>query len=200
MRALSNTLKKIVTAPFRFLSNLVNSKEDLGKIQFVAGESQLSDAAKEKLRLLTEAMKKRPQMRLNVQGVYDQNTDLTALKEEQVKSVLQKNGLAVESLASHNEAWALAVNNKYKALALSNKSVNAEEKNNVEEKYRELIAAETVDPERLHKLAHERAQAVKQYFVIQLTVASEAILLDSDARCEQSGNCFSSEAIFTLEI
>lgn len=194
LRALSNTLKKIVTSPFKFLSNLLNTKEDLGKIQFTAGESQLSETAKEKLRLLTEAMKKRPKMRLSVQGVYDANTDLIALKEEQVKSAFQKNGLAVDALIAHNESWSVAVNKKYKALALTNLSASPEEK------YLEIIAVEIVDPERLKKLAHERAQAVKQYFVIQLAVASEAILLDSGARCEQLGNCSTSEVIFTLEI
>lgn len=194
LRALSNTLKKIVTSPFKFLSNLLNSKEDLGKIQFVAGESQLSDAAKEKLRLLTEAMKKRPKMRLSVQGMYDENTDLVALKEEQIKSALQKSGVAVEALISHNEAWVLAVNNMYKAHGFANVLSSAELK------YAEMIVAETVDSVRLTKLAHERAQAVKQYFVLQLAVASETILLDSDVRCEKSGNCSASEAIFTLEI
>lgn len=194
LRALSNTFKKIVTAPFRFLSNLMNTKEDLGNIQFTPGESQLSDTAKEKLRLLTEAMKKRPKMRLSVQGLYDQKADLVALKEEQVKSDLQKHGLAAEAFVSHNATWASAVGKKYSALALTNQPDSADEK------YQTLIAQESVDPERLHKLAHERAQAIKQYFVIQLAVPSEAILLDSEASCEKAGNCSSSEAIFTLEI
>lgn len=194
LRALSNTLNKILTSPFKFLSNLLNSKEDLGTIQFTPGESQLSDLAKEKLRLLTDAMKKRPKMRLSVQGVYDEKIDLVALKEEQVKSSLQKTGVSVEALASHNEGWALAVNNKYKAQGRINLSASAEDK------YKEMISAEMVDPERLKKLAHERAQAVKQYFVLQLAVASETILLDSDTRCETLDKCSSSEAIFTLEI
>lgn len=194
LRALSNTLKKIVTSPFKFISNLLNTKEDLGKIQFTPGESQLSDSAKEKLRLLTDAMKKRPKMRLAVQGVYDEKADFLALKEEQVKSALQKSGLALDALAAHNEAWAQAVNTRYKTLSLTNTSTTAEQQ------YAELIAAENVDPERLKKLAHERAQAVKQYFVLQLAVASENILLNSDARCEDAANCSASEAIFTLEI
>lgn len=193
-RALGNTLKKIVTSPFKFISNLLNTKEELGKIQFTAGESQLSEAAKEKLRLLTDAMKKRPKMRLAVQGVYDANTDLRALKEEQVKSSLQKAGLPTDALAARNDAWALAVTSRYKVLGLSNVALSAEQK------YIEMVALELVDPERLKKLAHERAQAVKQYFVIQLAVASENILLNSEARCDEAANCSASEAIFTLEI
>jgi hypothetical protein len=197
LRALSNTLKKVVTSPFRFLSNLLNSKEDLGKIQFTVGESQLTVKAKEKLGLLTEAMKKRPKMRLSVQGTYDHNADLIALKEEQVKSALQKNGLSNEALAAHDDAWAVAVDNKYQAQGLVNTPGNSKD---AEEKYKALIAAESVDPERLTKLAHERAQAVKQYFILQLNAPSESILLNSDTSCEKAGQCSTSEAIFTLEV
>jgi hypothetical protein len=193
MRALSNTLKKIVTSPFKFLSNLLNTQEDLGSIEFTAGEHQLKDTAKEKLRLLTDAMKKRPKMRLSVKGVYDQTTDAVALKEEQVKTALQKSGVSVDALASHNEVWAAAVNTQYQMKVLSDANLN------VEQKYQALIAAEALDPERLNKLAHERAQAVKQHFMLQLGVANETVLLDSE-HCENAGQCTLRAAVFTLEI
>jgi len=195
-RALSNTLKKIVTAPFRFIANLLNTTEDLGKVQFTPGESQLTEEAKNKVRLLTDALKKRPKMRLSVQGTYDPEIDLLALKEEQVKSSMQKAGLSIEALKSHGETWVAAVSNKYQAQGLAspaNTTLTADQK------YQALIAAEGVDPERLSKLAHERAQAVKQYFILQLGVASETILLNSDAGCGKSEQC-SSEVIFTLEV
>lgn len=193
-RALGNTLKKIVMSPFKFIANLLNTKEDLGRIQFTPGESQLSDTAKEKLQLLNQAMKKRPKMRLAVQGIYDTSTDLLALKEEQVKSSMQKAGLTNEALVTRNEAWNIAVNNRYKISGLPNISAS------IENKYKEMIAAENVDPERLKKLAHERAQAVKQYFVLQLAVPGENILLNSDVRCGEGVNCSASEVIFTLEV
>lgn len=193
VRALTNSLKKIVTSPFKFLSNLLNSQEDLGRIEFTAGEFQLTDAAKEKLRLLTNAMKQRPKMRLSVKGVYDQTTDMAALKEEEVKSALQKNGLSVDALTSRNDAWVAAVNKQYQAKALVDASLDAEQK------YQALIASETVDPERLNRLAHERAQVVKQHFMLQLGVANETVLLDSE-HCEKAEQCTSRAAIFTLEI
>jgi outer membrane protein OmpA-like peptidoglycan-associated protein len=175
---------------------LLNTKEDLGKVQFTAGESQLSDAAKNKIQLLNEALKKRPKMRLSVQGTYDQNSDVVALREEQVKSALQKNGVAITALQSHDAIWASAVSAKYAILT------NTSEKTSLspEEKYQALIGAEIVDPERLTKLAHERAQAVKQYFILQLGVSSETILLNSETRCEKAEQCASSEAVFTLEV
>jgi len=192
-RALSNSLKKVVTSPFKFLSKLVNSQEDLGSIEFTAGEYQLTDTAKEKLRLLTDAMKKRPKMRLSVKGVYDQNSDVAALKEEQVKSALQKNGLSIDALTSHNEVWAGAVVAQYNAKALTETTLS------VEQKYQALVAAEIVDAERLNRLAHERAQAAKQHFMLQLGAANETVLLDSE-HCESVEQCTSRSAVFTLEI
>lgn len=198
VRALTNTVKKILTSPFRFLSNLVNSEEDLGRLEFTAGEHQLTSAAIARLGVLNDAMKKRPKMRLSVRGVYDAAADLIALKEEQVKSALQAAGLSREALEARNEAWVAAVNNQYQLKALAATGLTPEHLT-PEQKYQALIAAETVDTERLNKLAHERAVAVKQHFMLQLGVANEAVLLDSKA-CGESLPCTAPAAVFTLEI
>jgi len=192
VRALSNTFKKIITAPFRFLSNLLSTKEDLGKVEFTAGESQLTDAAIAKLKLLAQAIQKRPTMRLNIHGLYDEHADLNALKEEQVKNTLHKLGLDLSALKNHDNTWAAAVTAQYKSKGLIGNAL-------VDEQYQTLITQEIVDPERLNKLAHERMQSVKQYFVLNLGVASETILLDSDTRCDKSEKCSASEVVFTLE-
>lgn len=191
-RALQNSVKKIITAPFRFLSSLISSKEDLGYVDFTQGESLLSAAATDKLKLLHQALQKRPKMRLSVQGGYDDQADLLALKEEQVKSALQKLGLELTAINGRDQAWAQAVNELYPTSGLTNSAAAPEQK------YQEMIAHEVVDVERLHRLAHERAQAVKQYFVLQLGVASEMLLLDSEVRCAKA-QCNSSKVIFTLE-
>lgn len=192
-RALRNTVKKIITSPFRLLGNLVNTKEDLGRIQFTPGESQLTEQATNKLKLLQEAIAKRPKMRLTIHGLYDENADVVALKHEQVKSALQKQGLTKDSIAIHDNAWAQGVNALYKTQGLTNASAS------VDDKYQELAEHEIVIAERLSNLARERAQAVKQYFVLQLGVSSEVLLLDSEDRCDNNNKCASSEVVFTLE-
>lgn len=192
-RALRNTLKKIATAPFRLLSNLVNTQEDLGRIEFTPGESQLTEQAINKIKLLREALAKRPAMRMNIAGHYDQKADLLALQQEQVNSILQKNGLPLEAIKAKNMLWANAVGAVYQAKGLTQLEVPAEQKN------QQLAALEVVDPERFNRLAHERAQAVKQYFVIQLGAPSENLFLDSETRCEKAGGCNGSEVVFTLE-
>lgn len=192
-RALRNTLKKIITAPFNILSNLVNTKEDLGRIEFTPGESQLTETAITKIKLLKDALQKRPAMRLSIQGRYDEHADLLALQEEQVNSALQKEGVAIEGIKAKNPVWVKAINAKYQAKGLTNLEAPSEQK------LQELAALEVVDVERFNKLAHERAQAVKQYFVIQLGVPSDMLFLDSETGCEKTGKCSNSDVIFTLE-
>jgi hypothetical protein len=192
-RVLRNTFKKIISSPFRFLSKLVNSNEDLGRIEFIPGESQLSDQAINKLKLLQEALKKRPQMRLNVQGIYDAKMDVAALKEEQVKSELQKQGATREDNLSRNLSWEQAVTRFYQTQGLTNTSASATEK------FIELASLQLVSPERLSRLAHERALAVKQHFVLQLDMPSNAILLNSDVSCVVENKCLGSAVVFTLE-
>ena len=99
----------------------------------------------------------------------------------------------MDALISRNEVWATAVNTQYQVKVLTDVSLS------IEQKYQALVIAETVDPERLNKLAHERAQAIKQHFMLQLGVTNETVLLDSE-HCEKAGQCTSRSALFTEEI
>ncbi len=198
MRALRNSFKKIITSPFRFLSGLIHSNEDLGRVEFTHGESQLSEQAISKLTLLHEALKKRPAMRLSIQGLYDANMDESALKEEQVKSLLQKQGVTPEENKNHNASWEHAVTLYYRTQAamtpgLTKVSASAEEK------FQDLVAIQVVTPERLERLAHERALAVKQYLVLQLGAVSDNLFLNAEIGCAAANKCSSSAVVFTLE-
>lgn len=192
-RAIRNSLKKILTSPFRAIANLLKTKEDLGRVQFTAGEYQLTNEAKAKLTLLQQAIQKRPKMRLTLLGTYDRSADVLALQEEQVTSEMQKKGVTLESIKRRTQDWVKAVNSQYQISALPN--IDAP----VENKYQELIAQQIVTDERLHNLSHARAQAVKQHFVLTLGIASELLLLVSDTSCDNKNQCKSSEVIFTLE-
>lgn len=192
-RALRNTLKKVLTAPFRWLASLVDSKEDLGRIEFTPGESQLSQAAKEKLALLQEAMKKRPKMHLTIRGNYDAERDRAALQEEQVKSALEKAGVTQDGIRTQNADWAKALDAQYKAKGLANLTADSAQK------YSELAALEVVDPERLLRLVRERGQAVKQHFVLQLGADGAGLFLESDPECTEKHPCNTSDVQFTLE-
>ena len=87
MQALGNLITKIVTAPFRLLGNLVGiDSEDFGIIAFEAGSAELSPPDREKLLKLNEAMQQRPELTLEVAGVWSETVDARALREQAIES------------------------------------------------------------------------------------------------------------------
>lgn len=88
-KAMANLLKKIVTAPFAWLAALVGSgKEDLDTISFDPGKATLLPPEKEKLINLSKALTRRPRLRLQIQGGYDPEVDIPALKTLQMRNRL----------------------------------------------------------------------------------------------------------------
>ncbi len=85
LKAVVNLITGIVTSPFRLLGNLVGAdSEDLGRLEFEPGSASLTPPEREKLLKLGEALALRPQLTLEIAGVYDPEADLTALKEQAV--------------------------------------------------------------------------------------------------------------------
>ncbi|MCF8142698.1 MAG: DUF748 domain-containing protein [Deltaproteobacteria bacterium] len=89
-KALTNLLTKIATSPFRALASLIPGGEDetLNMIAFEPGRSSVSPPEKEKLMKMTLALKKRPRLRLVVQGRYNPETDLDALRSARLRRSL----------------------------------------------------------------------------------------------------------------
>lgn len=95
-KAITNVLKKIVTAPFRALGALVGGGgEQLGNIVFETGAPQLTPPEREKVAKLAEAMAKRPGLVLAVGGVHVE-ADRVALQDLQLRrAILTKAGQQV---------------------------------------------------------------------------------------------------------
>jgi uncharacterized protein involved in outer membrane biogenesis len=88
-KAIVNLLTKIVTAPFRALGNLFGGKgEHLDAIAFDPGSTQLLPPEMEKIQKVSEALKKRPRLRLVVGGRFDPEKDGKALRTERVRRAL----------------------------------------------------------------------------------------------------------------
>jgi len=82
--ALGNIIRNIVTAPFRFLANLVGGAddEDIGVIAFRPGRAELAPPEREKLLMLARALTERPQLQLELAGVYHAPEDTRVLQEQ----------------------------------------------------------------------------------------------------------------------
>ncbi len=82
-RALGNVVRKVVTAPFRALAALFGGKdgdEHPGEIGFAPGSAVLSPPAEEDVARVAQALGERPRLGVEVQGAYDAQRDLQALR------------------------------------------------------------------------------------------------------------------------
>ncbi len=85
-KAITNIIVKIVTSPFRALSALIGVGGDkLEKVSFDAGVAKLTPPEREKIKLIAQAMNKRPGLALTVHGTYAPQADRAALKERQLR-------------------------------------------------------------------------------------------------------------------
>ena len=97
-KAITNVLKKIVTAPFRALGKLLGvSSDKLEAIAFDAGSPEIAPPEQEKLKSVSEILKKRPALTLAIAPVYDGTADARALQEFSIRrDVAQQIGVKLE--------------------------------------------------------------------------------------------------------
>jgi hypothetical protein len=87
MQAIGNLITKVVTAPFRLLGNLVGiDSEDFGVLSFEPGSAEISPPDREQLLKLAEAMAQRPELALEVSGVWAPELDRPALQTARIEA------------------------------------------------------------------------------------------------------------------
>ncbi len=85
-KAIVNVLTKLVTAPFRALGKLLGiSSEKIDAVTFDPGSSKLLPPEQEKLKVLSEAMAKRPALTLTLEPGYDPESDRRALQVQDMR-------------------------------------------------------------------------------------------------------------------
>ena len=81
-KAFVNIIIKAVTAPFRALGSLLgDGAEKFDAVEFDPGKAELLPPEKEKLKKMADALQKKPQLRLVVQGQYSPEIDGLELKQ-----------------------------------------------------------------------------------------------------------------------
>lgn len=87
LQAIGNLITKVVTAPFRLLGNLVGvDSEEFGVLSFEPGRAELSPPDREQLLKLAEAMAQRPELALEVAGVWAPELDRPALQAARLEA------------------------------------------------------------------------------------------------------------------
>lgn len=85
-KTLINFFTKIITSPFRALAGMLDvEKEHLETIEFEPGRAVLPPPEREKVKTLSEALARRPQLTLKIQGRFDPVKDGEALKSMAIR-------------------------------------------------------------------------------------------------------------------
>ena len=87
--AIRNTLRRVVTAPFRFIGRLFGPDvEELDAIEFAPGSASLRPPEEEKLAVVAKSLAERPALALEVQGTFAPEEDARALRAAALESEL----------------------------------------------------------------------------------------------------------------
>jgi uncharacterized protein involved in outer membrane biogenesis len=87
--AISNTLRRAVSAPFRFIGRLFGPDvEELDSIEFEPGSATLRPPEQEKLNVVAKSLSERPLLDLEVQGTFASEEDSRALRALELENAL----------------------------------------------------------------------------------------------------------------
>lgn len=205
-QTLRNLVLRAAQAPFKFIAGLVSGSDEvnLDRVQYSAGSAELDPPAQSVLNTLAAALKQRPVLRLEVQGVSAQAADGPLLAEQRLQreyqnvyyKVLQRDGDQVPTDAS-----ALEVPEDEKADLLEGiysaqlkqkppaewESLDSEQRS---QKLHDALINKWADNQSLlRKLGQLRAANIKQYLVERGGLEDQRIyLLDvSVAAAEADG-------------
>jgi hypothetical protein len=204
-KALGNLLKKIVTAPFSWLAALVGSeRENFDSVSFDPGKAALLPPAKGKLIELSEALERRPLLRLRIRGGYDPELDGQALKSILIQNRVDakeeralKPGEEPGPIIFHSPETQAALEELFlersfpdaleelraeyrNKLSLEQKGLDPEQRaaawaDFYRDLYRRIEENMEVSKDRIRALAEARATAIRQFLVKERGVASSRI-------------------------
>jgi uncharacterized protein involved in outer membrane biogenesis/outer membrane protein OmpA-like peptidoglycan-associated protein len=180
-QTLRNLVLRATQAPFKFIAGLAGGgSEDLSQVSFAAGSSDLDGPALSALDTLAAALKKRPTLRLEVEGMSAPASDGKLLAAQRLEreyqntqyKILQRRGAKVPASATE-----LVLDEGDKA-ALLEGIYRTRTKQQPPAEWRELpkeqrlahmreavIASWADSPSLLRKLSQERAASIKAYLV-----------------------------------
>jgi hypothetical protein len=200
-QAVVGLVTKIVTAPFRLLGSLIGvDSEDFGQFQFLGGRSDLTPPELEKIALLQDALQQRPELAIEVSGVFDPAIDVPALQfqrlraavverlgpeyldqaeefrmlDEQIRSVLET--LFIERNPTKALDTVKAAHVVPPADDPEGEAVLDELAYSTDLRDR-LLAAEQIGPQELEQLANARAEAIRNAFIATGEIDEHRVVL-----------------------
>jgi hypothetical protein len=176
-------IAKVITSPFSLLAGLVGSEEDLQRLNFAPGYSDLSDENRKKLDALVTALDQRPNLSLIITGRINLDADRERLQKNSLKAQFLEDGLSVEDIAEKRPRWEKAIARRYKDLPLSSADTPGD---TVREQYVKVFQSIAVPDAQLSELAEDRAEAVKSYLVNEAGLAPDRAVVGQSSLNEDA--------------
>lgn len=210
--AFTNLITKAITSPFTLLSSVFEGGEELSKISFTPGFADIEAEALQRLQTLSEILKDRPSLQLEISGHVDPAEDYEGLKlailQNKVKAQKladdAKKGIAsgaITDMTLTPEEYSKYLEIVYKketfekpknAIGLARSLPSAE--------MEQLILAHTVITDNdLQALAENRASAARNWLVEKGEISSERIFVVGIDETENSDQKKGSWAEFSLK-
>ncbi|WP_022941567.1 DUF748 domain-containing protein [Psychromonas hadalis] len=177
VKALVNVMTKAISSPFSLLANLVGGDEQsLNSVTFELGSTHLNQQQKDNLKTLSELLKKRPQLILEIRVNVDSKQETLVLKQQQLITELELQGKNQPAQIQLMEKQLTTLQGKKSLDELNNKLVatfDAEQKIDdtiFEKQYHQalLIKLITLQPFaslQLTELAQQRISTIKKEII-----------------------------------
>lgn len=192
-QTLRNLITRAVSAPFNFIAGLAtDNSQELSEVSFLAGDYKINAEAAKRLDTLAQALKDRPELRLEIEGGSRADLDgpplaqlrLIAAYQNAWYSILQHRGTKIDSSKDD-----LEVPEKEKAALLESiyrtqlkQQPPAEwaelKKDEREQRLREaVLQSYAQSPLGLRRLAQARANSIKEYLIEQQQLDPQQVYL-----------------------
>ncbi|WP_419768951.1 DUF748 domain-containing protein [Arcobacter sp.] len=180
-----NLIIKSVASPFSLLASILGvNPEEMKKIEFVYGESNLIDSEKESLNNIAKVFAKRPSLALKVEPAYDNIKDKMALQDIRLEELISKKSenikdgdkylLALESI--YNGEISLQ-ELKEKSMVKQNDKVILDKTSYISKIKALMLPKIDITKEELENLANSRISSIKKYLLEQHKITDNRLFI-----------------------
>jgi uncharacterized protein involved in outer membrane biogenesis/outer membrane protein OmpA-like peptidoglycan-associated protein len=194
LQMLKNLLVKAATSPFALLSSAFGSGQDFSAVIFEPGSERIAKPEQEKLLKLSQALRERPDLKVEITGYVDRERDAEGYRNEilmkkmkgekfrrMVKEGKTREGQTQQEIEILPQEYSRYLKDVYsKEKFPKPRNALGFQKDIPDQEMKKLILSHTVvGQNELQTLAHERAEAVKAFLMTQGKLPAERLYLKS---------------------
>lgn len=198
VRMVFNLIGKAITAPFALIARAFGgSHDEMNQIEFMAGESSLSETARQRLDGVAKALQQRPALSVTITGQSDPQAEREGYQRARLRELMAMEKRRRMARAGDSIDGQVIVNPDEEAALLKEvyKRADIPKPRNIigiakdlpgPEMEKLLLASITVNDDKMRELAVARAVAVKDYLAAQQVELARLFLANPKVESHES--------------